>query len=384
MKVLYIAEDYIYSKVHHLLCNSIVEAASRMDLTIYSVLRSNKKRQFDISGFFGEKEITILNMSIESRLKMYLYKYDFLYKRNVKYKWLKNNYNNLLNTNIVHAATLFSEGSVARAINKDYGIPYIVSVRGSDINFYFKYMLHLHKLGKDILNNAYKIVFITPKLRDNFFNLRTLRPIKNRLLEKSCVIPNGIEDFWLQNKNFIRNVIDPYSIIYIGRFDKNKNVKKLAKAVLMLQRKYKNIRLTMVGGGGCQHEQIIALCEKYPNVLNYVGAIYNEEKLCEIIRKHGIFAMVSHSETFGLVYVEALSQGLPVLYSLNQGIDGMFAENVGEKADSHSLKSIVSALDKLITNYSNYDSIENSINKFDWKTIANNYIKIYNSMSNVF
>ena len=56
MKVLYIAEDYIYSKVHHLLCNSIVEAASRMDLTIYSVLRSNKKRQFDISGFFEEKK----------------------------------------------------------------------------------------------------------------------------------------------------------------------------------------------------------------------------------------------------------------------------------------------------------------------------------------
>lgn len=53
-----------------------------------------------------------------------------------------------------------------------------------------------------------------------------------------------------------------------------------------------------------------------------------------------IFVMVSHSETFGLVYIEALSQGLPILYTRGQGIDGTLKEKIGEAADSYDENSI--------------------------------------------
>ncbi len=43
--------------------------------------------------------------------------------------------------------------------------------------------------------------------------------------------------------------------------------------------------------------------------------------------------MPSRAETFGLVYVEALLNGLPILYTKNEGIDEMY-DNVGEAVDS--------------------------------------------------
>lgn len=36
--------------------------------------------------------------------------------------------------------------------------------------------------------------------------------------------------------------------------------------------------------------------------------------------------MPSHKETFGLVYAEAMSQGLPIIYTKNQGFDGQFPD----------------------------------------------------------
>ncbi|HGK7332802.1 TPA: glycosyltransferase [Streptococcus suis] len=38
--------------------------------------------------------------------------------------------------------------------------------------------------------------------------------------------------------------------------------------------------------------------------------------------------MPSFHESFGLVYAEAMSQGMPVIYTRGQGFDGQFEEGV--------------------------------------------------------
>ena len=90
--------------------------------------------------------------------------------------------------------------------------------------------------------------------------------------------------------------------------------------------------------------------------------------------------MASHSETFGLVYVEALSQGLPVLYTKGQGIDGVFEENIGEAVVSTSQKSLLSGLNKLINTYATYQLDETDLDRFSWNNIAHSYLNIYFSI----
>ena len=59
------------------------------------------------------------------------------------------------------------------------------------------------------------------------------------------------------------------------------------------------------------------------------------------------FVMPSFSETFGMVYAEALLNGTPILYSKDTGFDGLF-DNVGVVVDPHSLVSIGEGLRKIV------------------------------------
>lgn len=60
--------------------------------------------------------------------------------------------------------------------------------------------------------------------------------------------------------------------------------------------------------------------------MTFHGRIRDENILEEYYSKADIFAMPSSYETFGLGYVEAMLQDLPILYTHNEGIDGFYDE----------------------------------------------------------
>ena len=94
--------------------------------------------------------------------------------------------------------------------------------------------------------------------------------------------------------------------------------------------------------------------------------------------------MPSLTETFGLVYIEALSQGLPIIYTKGQGIDGFYKEGyVGFHVDPYNVNDIVK---KIIMIDSDYDTLSDNIKKlpldaFEWNNIAKRYTDYYASVS---
>src|SRR5690606_25930143 len=91
-----------------------------------------------------------------------------------------------------------------------------------------------------------------------------------------------------------------------------------------------------------------------------------------------LFAMPSRFETFGLVYVEALLQGLPIIYMHNEGIDGYYDNRIGEKAMNASVEEISGAICRIVEHYVNYDyDIKQIANNHNWKVIARIYADIY-------
>lgn len=371
-KLLYLSEDYPYSKVHHELCCHI-KKENNMSLLLYSVIRSGIKVR-DLRPTY--KNVNYETLFYELKHSEWRYKYDFFYKINVKYKYLLAHCD-ISSIKVVHAATLFSEGAVALRLYKEKDIPYIVTVRGTDITFYYKYMFHLWKLGYEILSYAQQVIFLTNNSYNNLLNKRCIYHIRQILQSKVLVIPNGIDSYWLKHRYIKSNRNLSLRLLYIGIFDKNKNVIKLLEAVLELKKLYSDLKLTLIGGGGEFHDKVLQYCGKYPSTFNYKGKIYDKDVLCALIRENDIFTMVSHSETFGLVYLEALSQGLPVLYTKGQGIDGVFCENIGEAVVSTKKESIELGLKKMIDNYAGYQIENLDLSSFSWDNIAKAYSKIY-------
>ena len=90
---------------------------------------------------------------------------------------------------------------MANKLHHAFGVPYIVAIRNTDINVFFRYMLNLKKVGLQIMMEAERIVFVNESYRKKTINELTPPEFKDTLEAKSIVLPNGIDPFWHENKN---------------------------------------------------------------------------------------------------------------------------------------------------------------------------------------
>ena len=107
----------------------------------------------------------------------------------------------------------------------------------------------------------------------------------------------------------------------------------------------------------------------------------DKELLINEYRMADIYIMPSHHESFGLVYPEAMSQGLPVIYSKGQGFDQQFEEGlVGSAVDSRNTDDIVTGIAKVVDDYKKLSkNALDSSSIFDWNLVSEKLIDIYNS-----
>lgn len=297
-------------------------------------------------------------------------KHRKIYKDIIK-KYEINNYS------IIHAHSLFSNGYIALNLKRDFGVPYIVAVRNADINLFFKKMIHLRKLGVQILKEAESVIFLSEPYKNFVVEKYVPNKLKKEIFDKSEVIPNGIDEYWLKNKGIpkVYTKRENLNLVYVGAINKNKNLTTTVKAIEMLQQKGYNVKFTVVGK--------IADKSIYQEIIKspYVSYIEpkTKEKLIEIYRSNSIFIMPSITETFGLVYAEAMSQGLPVIYSKGQGFDGQFEEGkVGYRVECLNPVDIV---DRIIDAVNNYELLSKNCiglsDEFNWTKIAYVYSKVY-------
>ena len=276
---------------------------------------------------------------------------------------------------VIHAHTLFSNGYSAMMLHRKYNIPYIVAIRNTDVNVFLKWMPWLRKIGINIMREASTIVFISPAYKKHVIEKYIPENEKHKMLDKSVVIPNGISEVFLENKGKIRDCNrKKISILYVGEITKNKNIGVIVKVGHFLKARGDNVEINIVG------DLVDYKCKKYLNdsIVCYSPRC-NQEDLISIYRSADIFLMPSHTETFGLVYAEAMSQGLPVLYTRGQGFDQYFEDGVvGFGVDENSVTDICNKIDLVFKNYKCISS--NCIaysERFDWNKIAKEYRCIY-------
>ncbi len=89
--------------------------------------------------------------------------------------------------------------------------------------------------------------------------------------------------------------------------------------------------------------------------------------------------MPSITETFGLVYAEAMSQGLPVIYSKGQGFDQQFDNGqVGYAVNCFDINEISCRIQDILSNYNSISSnCLKNVSKFNWKKIIGDYVILY-------
>lgn len=374
MKILHINCNYLGTTLHQTMINKL----SELDI----------ENQVYVPTF--DKNISVIKPNFNVIISECFNKWDrilFDYKQKKIINDIQSKVD-ISTFNCIHAYTLFTDGNVAMKLSKKYNIPYVVAIRNTDVNDFFRLMIYLRHRGIEIMKNSSAIFFLSKSYQKQVFNKYVPKKYYNELKNKTYIIPNGIDDFWFKNiinininkKQFI-NCDKKIKLIYAGKIDKNKNILSTQKAMKLLREKGYNISLTIVG-------KIIDKKE-FNKIIKDKNTKYIQEKskeeLIKIYRENDIFIMPSYKETFGLVYAEAMSQGLPVIYTEGQGFDEQFTEGtVGYHVKSDDIEDISKKILKIKNNY-NYilKDIVNNISSFDWTKICNEYYSIYKSIFDV-
>lgn len=280
----------------------------------------------------------------------------------------------LKETDIIHAHTLYSDGVLAYILHKIYKIPYVITIRGTDVNLSDNVYIHWRLLAKLILKNAKSVIFISPKqkkIMEHRHNINTT---------KTILIPNGIDTFWIQN-TILRKTLSANTIqaVFIGVINKNKNIKRLISAFFQAKNIGPNDKLVIIGGTEKDYQKTYGkLIKSHRERVVFKDKTNNKEDIKRELLKSNVFIMPSKSETFGLTYIEAISQATPVIYSKGQGIDGHFPEGeVGFSCNPQSIGDITKAIEKTLNYFPNGLNFtnKNPISKYSWDYIASELTK---------
>lgn len=127
------------------------------------------------------------------------------------------------------------------------------------------------------------------------------------------------------NKKFTNKPLTKF--LYVGQFTKNKCVKETIEALHSVYSD--NYVLTCIGDGGpCLKEIKTYIKNNYiqDHVL-FTGQL-TRESIIRYYDENECLIMISKSEAFGLVYIEAMSRGCIVIGTRGQGIDGVVVDGV--------------------------------------------------------
>lgn len=188
--------------------------------------------------------------------------------------------------------------------------PYIISPRGmlhpeaihkSDI--FKKIALSLYQ-WKD-LNNANALHATSMQEVEFIKQLGLSNPIA--LVPNSIELPKNVYSS-LQNKN--------KRIGFIGRFVPIKNLDILVAAWAKIERKYDFIELVLMGNGPEDYKATLeALCKKLMiKKVVFTGFLTGDDRE-KVLSTLSYLVLPSKSENFGMVVIEALARGIPVIAS---------------------------------------------------------------------
>lgn len=103
------------------------------------------------------------------------------------------------------------------------------------------------------------------------------------------------------------------------------------------------------------------------------------------MRHSNAFVLASRTETFGVVYIEALSQGLPIIATRCGGPESIVTSDNGLLVPIENIPELTKALLTLYENHVNYDPVrlrQDCLQQFGSRAIAQHLIGTFQKVLN--
>lgn len=157
--------------------------------------------------------------------------------------------------------------------------------------------------------NCKKLIFFSEASKKSFYStIQYTSKVKKALLEKSVVIyPPAIEKKDSQPKNFSGTL----KLLFPGTFY-IKGGTEVVHAYEKLKKRHNNVTLTIITATHMLRPEDIKHIQSTPGI-NLLDAKLTEEEMIRIYNSHDILLLPTYREGFGLVLIEALAYGMPII-----------------------------------------------------------------------
>ena len=201
------------------------------------------------------------------------------------------------------------------------------------------------------------------------------------------VIPNGIDisRFHEGVEPFPQYLDGKINLLFVGRMEKRKGLKYLLMAYSRLKWQFPNLRLLVVGPGTPDKDSYRVLGEHALRDVEFVGGV-SQEDLVRYYRTADIFCSpATGKESFGIVLLEAMASGTPIVASRLQGFATVLEEGMqGLMAPPKDDVALADALRQMIQDPTMRSAMgafgERRAYEFRWERVAGQVLEYYEAV----
>lgn len=243
---------------------------------------------------------------------------------------------------IIHGHYLFPAGAAAVEVGKENGVKTYVTAHGSDMFELYKSQPLMRPTVRKVLHDADVVLAVSNALRHEIIATGVEGISGKTRLSWNSV---DIDKFSTKENNSFRkenNLEDKPIVLFVGNLIRRKNVDSLLEAKKIANSDY---YLVVVGDGPLFKKLKKKVEDENIRDVIFTGSRTDVE---DIIPSCDVLILPSFSESFGLVLIEALACGKPVIGSNVGGITEIITDDVGLLVDPKKVSSIARAIDRMI------------------------------------
>ena len=321
-----------------------------------------------------------LSFKVEEGLRTYRYKdYNFLPKNSNMFRIFNKRMEKLYleivkkegKVDVIHAHSAFWGAISAAYVAKKYNIPLVITEHTSLEHSRYVRKSYI-KWIKKAYDSADRIIAVGNGLKEEL----------GKYTDKKVEVIHNLLDFnrfIVTKEKRKREGFQLFSLAYLVE---GKGMDRLIKAFYDAF-KDKKVYLR-IGGDGEKREELESLVKELglENQIEFLGALLRDEVVNEM-NSCDAFVLASEYETFGVVYIEALALGKPVLGTKNKGAEDIIKDYNGIIVENKDHDALVKGLEDIVEKAKLYDNsyiAEKCIENYSEKVIVDKITKIYKDL----
>lgn len=235
---------------------------------------------------------------------------------------------------VIHAHNIGWAGIAAHRISCVYGVPFIITEHSSSHQYNAISSFDKEQFCRTF-QDASKVMTVSSSLANVLEQCYEIPP--------PLVLPNVVDTEYFRLPP-VPASDSIFRFCFVGNLIQSKNVALLLKAFALAFLQIDDVRLE-IGGDGVLRTRLESLSQSLgiASKVRFLGSL-NREEVRMVMWRSGVLVLPSDVETFGVVLIEAMATGLPVIATRCGGPDDFVTPDVGMLVEVGDIQGLADAM----------------------------------------